>query len=51
MFPFYTPLKIAENQRFCGIFRGYKIEILTGNGLSVIKACGTGSRKSVLQNI
>ena len=32
MFPFH-PLKTPENQRFSGIFRGYKIGTLAKNGL------------------
>ena len=33
MFPFYTPLKTPENQRFSGVFRGYKMGTSAGNGL------------------
>ena len=31
MFPFATPLKTSENQRFPGVFRGHKMGILTRN--------------------
>ena len=33
MFPFFTPLKTPENQRFSGVFRGYKMRTLAKNGL------------------
>ena len=33
MFPFYTPLKTPKNQRFSGVFRGYKKGTLARNGL------------------
>ena len=33
MFPFYTPLKTSENQRFSDVFRGYKKGTLGRNGL------------------
>ena len=33
MFPFYTPLKTPENQRFPGVFRGCKMATLARNGL------------------
>ena len=32
--PILYPLKTPENQRFCGVFRGYKMETLAGNGLN-----------------
>ena len=35
MFPFYTPLKAPENQRFAGVFRGYKMGRLVRNGLNL----------------
>ena len=31
--PILYPLKIPENQRFSGVFRGYKMGPLAGNGL------------------
>ena len=34
MFPFYTPLKTPENQRFSRVFRGYKMETFARNGLN-----------------
>ena len=30
--PILYPLKTSENQRFSGVFRGHKMETLTGNG-------------------
>ena len=35
MVQFYTPLKTLENQRFSGVFRGYKMGTLAGNGLKL----------------
>ena len=42
MFPFYTPLKTPENQRFSGVFRGYKMGTLARNGLKNTKAMTEG---------
>ena len=33
IFPFYTPSKQSENQRFSGVFRGCRMGTLTKNGL------------------
>ena len=33
MFPFYTPVKTSENQRFSDVFRGYRKGTLAWNGL------------------
>ena len=35
--PILYPLKTPENQRFSGIFRGYKMGTLAGNGLNIRK--------------
>ena len=39
MFPFYTPLKTPENQRFAAVFRGYKMGTLARNGLKINFHC------------
>ena len=33
VFPFYTPWKTSENRRFSDVFRGYKKETTSSNGL------------------
>ena len=38
IFPFYTPLKTTENQRFPGVFRVYKTKTLTKNDLRLLTA-------------
>ena len=35
-FPILYPLKTLENQRFSGVFREYKMETLTKNGLNEV---------------
>ena len=32
-YSYFIPLKTPENQRYSGVFRGYKIGILARNGL------------------
>ena len=43
--PILYPLKIPENQMFCGVFRVYKIGTLTRNGL----IHSSSEPKSILQ--
>ena len=38
MFPFHTPLKTPENQRFSSVFREYEMGTLNKNGLMLLQA-------------
>ena len=49
IFPFYTPLKTPENQRFSGVFRGYKMRALVRNGvIAVLPKCYRTSRNLLI---
>ena len=47
MFPFYTP---SENQRFSGIFRGYKMRILARSRLIISSFSGKLFSRSILDS-
>ena len=44
------PLKTPENQRFSGVFRGYKIGTLTRNGLSSVFSHNFANYQKILYN-